>query len=131
MCSVPLQLGQAIAAIYAYARRVDDVADDPDLPLTEKRARLEQLRASLDQAPGSDLMLVALADARERYPYRFAGRRGRPPRGRHCQQVITGCQSGEPATKKKLSPWSSSWPRCPFQGKRRTASRPPARNSLR
>ena len=37
---------RAIAAIYAFARRVDDVADGT-LPLAEKREQLEQLRAAL------------------------------------------------------------------------------------
>jgi phytoene synthase len=65
---LPKPKRQAIAAIYAFARRVDDVADDPELPADEKRARLDGLRASLVAPPGNDAMLVALADARERYP---------------------------------------------------------------
>jgi phytoene synthase len=65
---LPKPKRRAIAAIYAFARRVDDVADDPDLPEDEKRIRLEELRAALDRAPGDDAMLVALADARVRYP---------------------------------------------------------------
>ena len=46
---LPRQKRQAIAAIYAFAREVDDVADG-ELPLDEKRARLEALRAALDDA---------------------------------------------------------------------------------
>jgi phytoene synthase len=65
---LPKPKRQAIAAIYAFAREVDDIADDPDLALAEKRARLERLRVALDGEPGSDAMLVALADARQRYP---------------------------------------------------------------
>ena len=61
---------RAIAAIYAFAREVDDIADDPVLPLPEKRSRLEELRASLGGDPGGSAMLVALADARRRYPIR-------------------------------------------------------------
>ncbi len=64
---LPKPKRQAIAAIYAFARRVDDVADDPELPAEEKRARLEELRSSLAAVPGEDAMLVALADAREHY----------------------------------------------------------------
>ena len=61
---LPRPKRQAIAAIYAFAREVDDVADG-DLPVDEKRARLEELRAELD---GSDrAVMVALADARERF----------------------------------------------------------------
>ena len=62
---LPAPKRRAIAAVYAFAREVDDVADG-QAPLDEKRARLEALRASLDDAP-SDATLVALADARARY----------------------------------------------------------------
>ena len=64
---LPRPKRQAIAAIYAFARQVDDVADG-ELPVDEKRARLQELHAALDSAPGEDSMLVALADARSRYP---------------------------------------------------------------
>jgi phytoene synthase len=57
---------RAIAAVYAFAREVDDVADG-DLPLDEKRARLEALRASLDDRAPTDPMTIALADARTRF----------------------------------------------------------------
>ena len=63
---LPRPKRRAIAAIYAFARRVDDVADG-GLPDAEKRTRLEQLHGDLDQ-PGSDPVLVALTDARARYP---------------------------------------------------------------
>jgi phytoene synthase len=62
---LPREKRQAIAAIYAFARRVDDVADG-ELPGDEKRARLEELRAALDEAP-ADPAFVALRDARERF----------------------------------------------------------------
>jgi phytoene synthase len=63
---LPRDKRRAIAAIYAFARRVDDVADG-DLPADEKRVRLEQLAAALEGPAGDDAMLVALADARERF----------------------------------------------------------------
>lgn len=63
---LPREKRQAIAAVYAFARRVDDVADG-DLPLEEKRARLEGLRAALDADP-EDPVFVALRDARRRFP---------------------------------------------------------------
>ncbi|HET7571142.1 MAG TPA: phytoene/squalene synthase family protein [Gaiellaceae bacterium] len=63
---LPRPKRRAIAAIYAFARRVDDVADG-DLPLAEKRERLEQLRAALADPAPAEPMLVALADARARY----------------------------------------------------------------
>jgi 15-cis-phytoene synthase len=65
---LPKPKRRAIAAVYAFAREVDDIADDPALPAAEKRRRLEDLRASLDEAPGDSAMLVALADARARFP---------------------------------------------------------------
>jgi len=64
---LPREKRRAIAAIYAFARRVDDVADG-DLESEEKRRRLNELRAQLDAAPGDDAMLVALDDARTRFP---------------------------------------------------------------
>ena len=64
---LPREKRRAIAAIYAFARRVDDIADG-DLPSVEKRAQLEELRAALDAPPGNDPMLIALGDARTRFP---------------------------------------------------------------
>jgi len=56
---LPKEKRRAIAAIYAFAREVDDIADG-DLPPEEKRERLEALRERLDD-------LVALSDARKRF----------------------------------------------------------------
>ncbi len=64
---LPRDKRRAIAAIYAFARRVDDVADGA-LPAEEKRVRLEWLAAALDRPATDDAMLVALADARRRFP---------------------------------------------------------------
>jgi phytoene synthase len=63
---LPREKRRAIAAIYAFARRVDDIADG-SLPNAEKRARLERLRGALDRGAVDDAMLVALGDARERF----------------------------------------------------------------
>jgi 15-cis-phytoene synthase len=63
---LPRPKRQAIAAIYAFARRVDDIADG-EIADDDKRARLEALRGALDSAERNDPMLVALADARSRY----------------------------------------------------------------
>jgi phytoene synthase len=63
---LPRPKRQAIAAIYAFAREVDDVADG-DMPADEKRDRLERLRESLGASPNGSAMLVALADARRRF----------------------------------------------------------------
>jgi phytoene synthase len=62
---LPREKRRAIAAIYAFAREVDDVADG-EPPVADKRVRLESLRARLD-APPTDSTFVALADARERF----------------------------------------------------------------
>jgi phytoene synthase len=58
----------AMCAVYAFARRVDDVADGA-LPATDKMAGLADLRASVDRAkPGaSDPVLAAVAQARDRF----------------------------------------------------------------
>jgi phytoene synthase len=63
---LPRPKRRAIAAIYAFARAVDDVADGP-LPTGEKQARLEALRGALDDPAPADAMLIALADARARF----------------------------------------------------------------
>ncbi|MFL5921538.1 MAG: phytoene/squalene synthase family protein [Gaiellaceae bacterium] len=62
---LPPEQRRAICAVYAFARRVDDIADG-ELPVKAKRARLQELRAALD-APSADAMFVALADARSRF----------------------------------------------------------------
>ena len=65
---LPKPKRRAIAAVYAFAREVDDIADG-DAPPEEKRARLERAappprrRIRTDEATW-----VALADARERFP---------------------------------------------------------------
>jgi len=64
---LPRPKRRAIAAIYAFARRVDDIADGSGTD-EEKREQLEALRAALEASPGTDATLVALADACERYP---------------------------------------------------------------
>jgi phytoene synthase len=62
---LPREKRRAIAAIYAFAREVDDIADG-SLPVDQKRARLEAFRASLDAQP-TDATSVALRDARVRF----------------------------------------------------------------
>ena len=62
---LPRDKRRAIAAIYAYAREVDDIADG-GAEVDEKRASLEKLRAALDDPPATP-MHVALADARARF----------------------------------------------------------------
>jgi 15-cis-phytoene synthase len=67
---LPRAKRQAVAALYAFARRVDDIADS-DLDPDERRRRLEDCRAAIETLPGSpngDPVLVALSDAMSRYP---------------------------------------------------------------
>jgi 15-cis-phytoene synthase len=57
---------RAIAALYAFARRIDDLADQDE----PARAELESWRVSVEALPASqdgDAILVALADAMSRY----------------------------------------------------------------
>jgi phytoene synthase len=67
---LPADKRRAIAAVYAFAREVDDVADG-ELPLETKRAQLEALRRTLDDtlldAVPMSPMAIALADARTRF----------------------------------------------------------------
>jgi phytoene synthase len=64
---LPRDKRRAIAAVYAFARRVDDIADG-ELAPEKKRAVLQQLHAALEGPPRDDAMLIALADARTRFP---------------------------------------------------------------
>jgi 15-cis-phytoene synthase len=58
----------AMFAVYALARRIDDVADGALAP-AEKLVELAEIRRSLDgPAASGDLVLVALADAAARLP---------------------------------------------------------------
>jgi phytoene synthase len=61
---LPQDKRRALAAVYAFARRIDDIGDGT-LPSAEKLAQLEQARAQIPNgAPGpDDPVLVALADA--------------------------------------------------------------------
>ena len=64
---LPKPKRQAIAAIYAFARQVDDVADG-DLPDEEKRSALERLREGLGSPP-QGAMWVALVRRLTHPPY--------------------------------------------------------------
>ena len=71
---LPAPKRRALSAVYAFARRVDDIGDGT-LPADEKLAALGEARAAVaaideagaDAAAG-DQVLVALADAARRYP---------------------------------------------------------------
>lgn len=58
----------ALCAVYAVARRIDDIGDG-DLPPHEKVAELARVRKSISSLDDTgDPVLVALADAAHRYP---------------------------------------------------------------
>jgi phytoene synthase len=63
---LPKAKRRAIAAIYAFAREVDDIADGT-AEVQEKRMRLDRLRERLDEEPETP-MEIALTDARSRFP---------------------------------------------------------------
>src|SRR3989440_7855938 len=64
---LPRPKRRAIAAIYAFARRIDDIADGP-LPNERKRAELERVRGDRRALPPDDPVFVALSDACGRFP---------------------------------------------------------------
>jgi phytoene synthase len=66
---LPTDKRRALCAVYAFARRVDDVGDGV-LPGNEKVRRLERIRRSVAslEPNGADPVLVALRDAGQRFP---------------------------------------------------------------
>jgi 15-cis-phytoene synthase len=75
---LPADRRRAMCAVYAFARRIDDIGDGP-LPAAQKLALLDEERASLapllaaraiedrPAAPRPDAVLLALLDVRERF----------------------------------------------------------------
>ncbi len=76
---------RAMCALYALARRIDDIGDG-DLPASEKLTALAQVRkdvASLrDVVDGTDSVMVAVADTSRRYPIPTAA----------LDELIDGCE---------------------------------------
>jgi 15-cis-phytoene synthase len=80
---------RALSAVYAFARRVDDIGDGT-LPAEEKLAALSDARAAIAaldgagaEAAGDDLVLVALADAAREHPIPLAA----------FGELIEGCEA--------------------------------------
>lgn len=76
---LPTPKRQAMSALYAFSRRVDDIGDG-ELPLDEKSARLDGTRALLDRVRAGDVaeddtdpVAVALADTARRFPIPLEG----------------------------------------------------------
>ena len=69
---LPAARRSVLCAVYALARRVDDIGDG-DLPTEEKVRALASLRSDLSAIEGaSDPVLAAVADAARRYPIPLA-----------------------------------------------------------
>src|SRR5205823_5310453 len=79
---------RALAAVYAYARRIDDIGDG-DLPAGEKLTALHEAREALAAlcagrpGPPADPVLTALADAAARFPIPLAA----------FSELIDGCEA--------------------------------------
>ena len=85
---------RALSAVYAFARRIDDIGDG-DLPadeklaaLSEARTEIEALAAETESPPGTpqvqdDAVLIALADAGRRFPIPLAA----------FGELIDGCEA--------------------------------------
>ncbi|MFE6228312.1 presqualene diphosphate synthase HpnD [Streptomyces sp. NPDC057854] len=76
---LPADKRQAMSALYAFSRRVDDIGDGPLAP-EEKHERLEATRTLLDRVRKGDVaeddtdpVGVALADAARRFPIPLEG----------------------------------------------------------
>ena len=65
---LPTPKRQALSAVYALARRIDDIGDG-DLPAARKLEALADVRKALGEGPGTgdDAVLVAIDDAARRY----------------------------------------------------------------
>ena len=57
----------ALFAVYAFARRIDDIGDGT-LPIERRRELLDHEAQMLGSAPDGDLVLAALAEARAEFP---------------------------------------------------------------
>ncbi|MGW8762812.1 presqualene diphosphate synthase HpnD [Streptomyces sp. NPDC055815] len=76
---LPAEKRQAMSALYAFSRRVDDIGDGT-LPPEEKRERLEatrdileRIRKGLVEEDDTDPVAVALADSARRFPIPLGG----------------------------------------------------------
>jgi 15-cis-phytoene synthase len=64
---LPADKRRAMSAVYAYARRVDDIGDG-NLPAERKLAELAATRTALTEVDPDDAVMVALADSQARFP---------------------------------------------------------------
>jgi phytoene synthase len=81
---LPPDKRDAMSALYALARRIDDIGDG-DAPAEDKLTALSKVRkqvANLSAAPSDDPVLVALADVARRYPIPISA----------IEELIDGCE---------------------------------------
>ncbi|HTC56839.1 MAG TPA: phytoene/squalene synthase family protein [Candidatus Sulfotelmatobacter sp.] len=68
---LPKRKRQALCAVYAFMRRCDDITDDSNLSLEERRYKLDTWLDALHRVqqgePSDDPILLALTDAQRRY----------------------------------------------------------------
>src|ERR1039457_870103 len=68
---LPKRKRQALCAVYAFMRRCDDIADDPNLAFEDRRQKLDTWLDALHRVqqgqPSDDPILLALNDAQRRY----------------------------------------------------------------
>src|SRR5438477_10743115 len=68
---LPRRKRQALSAVYAFMRRCDDIADDPSLPVRDRRQKLDvwldAFHAAQAGHPTDDPILLALTDAQRRF----------------------------------------------------------------
>ena len=68
---LPKRKRRALCAVYAFMRRCDDIADDPLLPLRDRKQKLDtwldEFHAAKTGHPTDDPILLALTDAQRRF----------------------------------------------------------------
>ena len=68
---LPKRKRRALCAVYAFMRRCDDIADDPGLPVAERRNKLADFLEALHRAqagwPTDDPVLLAVTNAQRRF----------------------------------------------------------------
>jgi phytoene synthase len=68
---LPKRKRRALCAVYAFMRRCDDIADDPSVPVLERRQKLDlclnEFHAAQTGHPTDDPVLLALTDAQRRF----------------------------------------------------------------
>jgi phytoene synthase len=68
---LPKSKREALCAVYAFMRRCDDISDDPEVPINERRIKLNLWLEALHKAqlghPTDDPILLGLADAQRRF----------------------------------------------------------------